>query len=73
LDLPKSASDAPQAFALNFSIPDQTPPGRYDVMLAIAAPPDTKGGFTPVSCAGGIAKAAFCLAGKIDVPAGKPQ
>ena len=73
LDLPEKASDAPQSFALSFSVPDQVPPGRYDVILAIAAPPDAKGrpGFTPVSCAGGIAKAASCVAGKIDILAGR--
>jgi len=75
LVLPKSTSDAPQPLALNFQVPDQTPPGSYDVMLAIAAPPDGKGkpGFTPLSCAGGISKAASCSAGTIDVPAGKPR
>ena len=64
---------APQSFAVNFTVPEQVPAGRYDVMLAIPAPPDAKGnpGFTPVSCAGGIAKAASCLAGKIDIPAGR--
>jgi len=74
LDLPKITSDAPQSFALNFQVPDQMPPGSYDVMLAIAAPPDAKGkpGFTPVSCANGISKAASCSAGRIDVPSGKP-
>lgn len=75
LELPKSASDAPQSFALNFEVPDQVPPGKYDVVLAIAAPPDAKGkpGFTPVSCAGGIIKAASCSVGRIDVPTGKPR
>jgi len=73
LDLPKSASDASQSFALNFRVPDQVPPGSYDVMLAISAPPDAKGkpGFTPLSCAGGIPKAKFCAAGKIEVPGGE--
>ena len=75
LDLPKSASDAPQPLTLNFQVPDQTPPGSYDVMLAIGAPPDAKGrpGFTPMSCGGGISKAASCFAGKIDVPPAKPR
>ncbi|MBC8037438.1 MAG: family 16 glycosylhydrolase, partial [Rhizobiales bacterium] len=75
LNLPKSASDAPQSFALNFQVPDRTPPGSYDVMLAIDAPPDAKGnlGFTPVSCPGGISKAASCSVGRIDVPAGKSR
>jgi hypothetical protein len=75
LDLPKSASDAPQSLAMNFSIPDQTPAGSYDVLLAITAPPDAKGkpGFTPLSCGATIPKAAFCVAGKITVPGGKPR
>ncbi|MEO8301996.1 MAG: glycoside hydrolase family 16 protein [Rhizomicrobium sp.] len=75
LDLPKSASDAPQAFSLNFSVPGQMPAGSYDVMLAIGAPPDAKGrpGFTPLSCAAGISKATSCPVGRIDVPAGKPR
>jgi beta-glucanase (GH16 family) len=83
LDLPKSAllSDAPQSFAISFSVPEQMPPGTYDVMLSIAAPPNTEGagkpGFTPVSCGGGtmMPKVPSCLAGNIDVPgpAGKPR
>jgi beta-glucanase (GH16 family) len=75
LTLPKTASDAPQSLSLNFSIPDQTPAGVYDVLLAIAAPPDAKGkpGFTPLSCGGTIPKAASCLAGKITVPGGGPR
>ena len=75
LNLPKSASDAPQSFALDFQVPDKMPPGSYDVMLAMAAPPDAKGkpGFTPVSCGGGISKAASCFAGKIDVPPAKTR
>jgi hypothetical protein len=75
LALPKSASDAPQSLSLNFSIPDQTRAGSYDVLLAIAAPPDAKGrpGFTPLSCGDTIPKAAFCVAGKITVPRGEPR
>jgi hypothetical protein len=75
LNLPKSTSDAPQSFDLNFQVPGKMPPGSYDVILAIGAPPDAKGkpGFTPVSCAGGVSKAASCQAGRIDIPAGKPR
>lgn len=75
LNLPKSTSDAPQSFDLNFQVPGKMPPGSYDVILAIGAPPDAKGkpGFTPVSCAGGVSKAASCQAGRIDIPAGKSR
>jgi beta-glucanase (GH16 family) len=79
LDLPSSAlsSDAPQAFALDFSVPGDTPPGAYDVMLSIAAPPDAPHttGITPISCGGDakIPKATSCLAGKIDIPGGGPH
>ncbi len=78
LDLPSSAlsSDAPQSFAIDFAVPGDTPPGGYDVMLSIAAPPDAPHttASTPISCGDArIPKATSCLAGKIDIPGGGPH